>query len=90
MSEVTDPERELALSTRGRVIGGIALLIVVIVLMWLLVEHDASGELPQADRSIGAILRDDGYLVGFALIYIEEWSSAPCATTRPKCGPKLT
>jgi len=55
-----------------RIVGGVALLIVVIVVMWLLVEHDAAGELPQTDRSIGDILRQDGYLVGFVLIYIEE------------------
>ena len=71
MSEA-EAEKEFGLTARWRVIGGIGLLIAVIVTMWLLVEHDASGELPSADRSIGAILRDDGYLVGFALIYIEE------------------
>jgi membrane protein DedA with SNARE-associated domain len=71
MSEA-EPEREFGLTARWRVIGGIGLLIAVIVIMWLLVEHDASGELPSADRSIGEILRADGYLVGFALIYIEE------------------
>src|SRR5258708_11141965 len=72
MSNVPGQDREFGLSTRTRIVGGIAVLIVVIVVMWLLVEHDASGELPGADRSIGQILRDDGYLVGFALIYIEE------------------
>ena len=72
MSEAADPEKEFGLSARWRVIGGVGVLIAVIVIMWLLIEHDASGELPSADRSIGAILRDDGYLVGFALIYIEE------------------
>lgn len=72
MSETTEPETVFGLLTRWRIVGGIGLLIVVIVGMWLLVEHDASGELPQADQSIGQILRDDGYLVGFVLIYIEE------------------
>ncbi|HVC78475.1 MAG TPA: DedA family protein [Candidatus Micrarchaeaceae archaeon] len=72
MSEAAEPETEFGLSARWRVIGGIGVLIAVIVIMWLLVEHDASGELPSADGSIGAVLRDDGYLVGFALIYIEE------------------
>ena len=72
MSTGTEPDREFGLSARWRIIGGIALLTVVIVVMWLLVEHDTSGELPQTDRSIGDILRQDGYLVGFVLIYIEE------------------
>ena len=55
-----------------RVIGGALLLIAVIVAMGLLVEHDVSGELPDADRSIGALLGEFGYLAGFGLIYIEE------------------
>jgi membrane protein DedA with SNARE-associated domain len=55
-----------------RVIAGIALLVVVIGGMGLLVEHDASGQAPSADESIGDVLRHYGYLVGFALIYIEE------------------
>ncbi len=72
MSQAREPGREFGLSTRWRIGGGIVLLVVVIVVMWLLVEHDAAGELPQTDRSIGDILREDGYLVGFVLIYIEE------------------
>ena len=72
MSKATEPENGFGRSTGWRVIGGVALLIVVIVAMWLLIEHDASGELPGADRSIGEILRQEGYLVGFVLIYIEE------------------
>ena len=72
MSEAAEPEKEFGLSARWRVIGGVGVLIAVIVIMWLLVEHDASGELPSADRSIGKLLRDYGYLVGFVLIYIEE------------------
>jgi membrane protein DedA with SNARE-associated domain len=72
MGEPVESEKEFGLSARWRIIGGILLLIAVIVAMWLLVEHDASGELPQSDRSIAQILRDDGYLGGFALIYIEE------------------
>ena len=72
MNKATDPDNVFGLSARWRVVVGVALLIVVIVVMWLLVEHDASGELPGADRSIGDILREDGYLVGFALIYVEE------------------
>jgi membrane protein DedA with SNARE-associated domain len=72
MSELKESGREFGLSARWRIIGGIVLLTAVIVVMWLLIEHDASGELPQADESIGDILRQDGYLVGFVLIYIEE------------------
>ena len=72
MSKTTEPENVFGRSTRWRIIGGIGLLIVVIVVMWLLIEHDASGELPDTDRSIGEILSQDGYLVGFVLIYIEE------------------
>jgi membrane protein DedA with SNARE-associated domain len=72
MSKATEPENVSGRSTRWRIVGGVGLLIVVIVVMWLLIEHDASGELPGADRSIGEILRNEGYLVGFVLIYIEE------------------
>jgi membrane protein DedA with SNARE-associated domain len=72
MSDPKESENVFGLSARWRIIGGILLLIAVIVAMWLLVEHDASGELPQSDRSIGQILKDDGYLGGFALIYVEE------------------
>lgn len=72
MNQATEPDDAFGPSTRWRVAGGVVLLIVVIVAMWLLIEHDASGELPQTDRSIGDILRQDGYLVGFILIYIEE------------------
>jgi membrane-associated protein len=72
MSKVTEPDNVFGRSTRWRIVGGVGLLIVVIVVMWLLIEHDASGELPDTDRSIGQILRQEGYLVGFVLIYIEE------------------
>jgi membrane-associated protein len=72
MSAAKEPDTEFGLSARWRVLGGVVLLIAVIVVMWLLIEHDASGEAPQADKSIADILRRDGYLVGFALIYIEE------------------
>lgn len=72
MSKATEPENVFGRSTRWRIVGGVGLLIVVIVVMWLLIENDASGELPGTDRSIGEILRSEGYLVGFVLIYIEE------------------
>ena len=46
--------------------------VLVIIVMALLVEHDAAGQALDADTSIGNVLRQDGYLVGFALLYIEE------------------
>jgi len=72
MSKPAEGDIEFGLSARWRVIGGVGVLVVVIVVMWLLVEHDASGETPQADVTIGDFLRRYGYLVGFVLIYIEE------------------
>ncbi|MEO8745305.1 MAG: DedA family protein [Candidatus Dormiibacterota bacterium] len=71
---MTDEEEEVVteLSARWRVLAGVVLLAAVIVGMGFLVEHDASGELPDADRTVGELLRDNGYLAGFALIYIEE------------------
>jgi len=59
-------------STPLRIAGGALVVVLVIVLMVLLVEHDAAGQAPDADTSIGNVLRQDGYLVGFALLYIEE------------------
>jgi membrane-associated protein len=58
--------------TRWRILAGMVALVAVIVAMALLVEHDVAGQLPEADWSIGALLRHDGYLAGFALIYVEE------------------
>ena len=55
-----------------RVAGGAIVVVLVIVLMVLLVEHDAAGQAPDADDSIRSLLMQDGYLVGFALLYIEE------------------
>jgi membrane protein DedA with SNARE-associated domain len=72
MSEPYESEKVLGLSARWRILGGIGLLIVVIVVMWLLVEHEAAGQAPQADVTIRDYLDRYGYLVGFALIYIEE------------------
>ena len=72
MSQASHPDADIVGWGRWRVIGGIALLIVVIAGMGLLVEHDASGQAPSADVSISDLLRHYGYLVGFALIYIEE------------------
>ncbi len=48
------------------------LLVAVIVFIGVLVENDARGELPDAEASIGSVLREFGYLAGFGLIYIEE------------------
>jgi membrane protein DedA with SNARE-associated domain len=70
MNEAIEPRR--GFPTLWRVVGGALLVIAVIVAMGLLVEHDLSGEGPDADASIGELLRHYGYLVGFALIYIEE------------------
>ena len=72
MSELDTSENLFGLSTRWRIVGGIVLLIAVIVGMWLLVEHEAAGQAPQADLTIRDYLDKYGYLVGFALIYIEE------------------
>src|SRR2546425_27064 len=71
MNEDMGPQ-EFGLSIRWRVIGGVALLVAVMVGMWFLVEHDAAGQGPQSDATIGDYLRRYGYLVGFALIYVEE------------------
>jgi membrane-associated protein len=59
-------------ATRWRVIGGAALLLALIAAMALLVRHDAAGDAPPPETSIGHLLREYGYLVGFALIYVEE------------------
>lgn len=48
------------------------LLVAVVVGIGFLIEHDVSGEVVDADASIGSLLKAYGYLGGFALIYIEE------------------
>ncbi len=60
------------LPVRWRVAAGVVLLLCVVVAMGLLVEHDIAGQAPAADLSIGDLLRRQGYLAGFVLIYIEE------------------
>jgi membrane protein DedA with SNARE-associated domain len=70
VTELAQPRRSFP--TIWRVIGGVLLLIAVIVVIGVLVENDARGELPDADVTIGGLLREYGYLAGFALIYIEE------------------
>jgi membrane protein DedA with SNARE-associated domain len=59
-------------STPLQIAGGAVIVVLVIVLMILLVEHDATGQTLEADNSIRNLLMQDGYLVGFALLYIEE------------------
>jgi membrane protein DedA with SNARE-associated domain len=68
----TPNPRDSYLPTRWHVAGGVVLLIAVIVGIGFLIEHDVTGEVVDADASIGALLRQYGYLGGFALIYIEE------------------
>ena len=70
MTDIAPPRRSVP--TIWRVIGGALLLVAVIVFIGVLVENDVRGELPDADASIGSVLREFGYLAGFALIYIEE------------------
>jgi hypothetical protein len=53
---------------RRRLLAGAVLLLGVIVAMALLVEHDAVGQAPAADPSIGDLLKRHGYLAGFFLI----------------------
>lgn len=72
MNGTADHEATIESGVRWRVLAGALVLIAVMVAMVLMVEHDASGQVPEADRSIGSVLRHDGYLAGFALIYIEE------------------
>ncbi len=59
-------------SIHWRVIGGAALVVALIGVMVLLVQHDASGNAPSAERSIRDVLGEYDYLSGFALIYVEE------------------
>ncbi len=70
MTEIAQPRRSFP--TIWRVIGGALLLVAVIVFIGVLVENDVRGELPDAEASIGSVLREFGYLAGFGLIYIEE------------------
>jgi membrane protein DedA with SNARE-associated domain len=46
--------------------------VAVIAVMVVLVQNDASGQAENVDESIATVLKDYGYLGGFALIYIEE------------------
>jgi membrane protein DedA with SNARE-associated domain len=55
-----------------RIAAGALVVVAVIALMVVLVQNDASAQAENADESIRTLLRDYGYLGGFALIYIEE------------------
>ncbi len=70
MTEMAEPRRSFP--TIWRVIGGALILVAMIVFIGVLVENDVRGELPDAEASIGSVLREFGYLAGFGLIYIEE------------------
>ena len=70
MTEIAEPRRSFP--TIWRVIGGALILVAMIVFIGVLVENDVRGELPDAEASIGSVLREFGYLAGFGLIYIEE------------------
>ena len=48
------------------------MVVAVIAVMVVLVQNDASAQAENVDETIGTMLRDYGYLAGFALIYIEE------------------
>ena len=72
MTEASERQSTGWFSTPWRIAGGALVVVIVVVVMVLLVEHDAAGQAPDADTSIANVLKQDGYLVGFALIYIEE------------------
>jgi membrane protein DedA with SNARE-associated domain len=72
MNDILDPESPQGPSTRWRIAAGALIVIAVIIAMALLVRHDVAGQAPEMDVAIGELLRQYGYLVGFALIYIEE------------------
>jgi membrane protein DedA with SNARE-associated domain len=69
MTDTAQPKRSFP--TIWRVIGGALILVAVIVFIGVLVENDVRGELPDADASIGSVLREFGFLVyvGHALPY---------------------
>ena len=72
MNDFLDPESTKGPSTRWRIAAGALFVVLVMIAMALLVRHDAAGEALDADVAIGEVLNQYGYLVGFALIYIEE------------------
>jgi membrane-associated protein len=72
VNDILDPESTQGPTTRWRIAAGALLVIAVIIAMALFVRHDAAGQAPEADAAIRDLLNRYGYLVGFALIYIEE------------------
>src|ERR1700682_2579129 len=72
MNDILDPESTQGPSTPWRIAAGALLVVVVTIAMALFVRHDAAGQAPEADVAIRDLLSRYGYLVGFALIYIEE------------------
>ena len=72
MTEAPEPQANGWFSTPWRIAGGALVVVLVVIVMVFLVEHDAATQAPDADTSIANLLKQDGYLVGFALIYIEE------------------
>jgi membrane-associated protein len=73
LNDATTPKPpDRYLPTRWHIAGGVLLLIAMIVGIGFLIEQDVTGEIVDADASIGALLKSYGYLGGFALIYIEE------------------
>jgi membrane protein DedA with SNARE-associated domain len=72
VTEAPEPRPTGWFSTPWQIAAGAVIVVLVIVLMVFLVEHDAAGQTLEVDDSIGTMLRQDGYLVGFALLYIEE------------------
>src|ERR1700686_673088 len=72
MNDILDPESTQGPSTRWRIAAGGVLVALGTIGMALLARHDAAGEGLDADVAIGEVLNQYGYLVGFALIYIEE------------------
>jgi membrane protein DedA with SNARE-associated domain len=72
VTEAPEPKPTGWFSTPWQIAGGAVIVVLVIVVMVFLVEHDAAVQAPDAETSIGKVLKQDGYLVGFALLYIEE------------------
>jgi membrane protein DedA with SNARE-associated domain len=62
----------MKLATVLRIVGGALVVVAVIAVMVVLVQNDVSAQAENVDESIATLLKDYGYLGGFALIYIEE------------------
>jgi membrane protein DedA with SNARE-associated domain len=57
---------------RWHLVAGAVVLAAIVVVIALLIQHDAWGDGLQADISIRSVMQQYGFLVGFLLIYIEE------------------